>query len=52
MRHSAHNDVQIVCRCNELVEGAAFFSCLDYRILEGPIPSHALLFCCDDFSKP
>ena len=24
MPHSAHNDIQIVCRCHELVEGTAF----------------------------
>ena len=52
MRHSAHNDIQIVCRCHELVEGTAFSGCLVYRISEGPIPSHALLFSCDNISRP
>ena len=51
MRHSAHNDVQIVSRCHELVEGTAFFGCLVYRISPGPIPRHFLLFCCDDISR-
>ena len=50
--HSAHDDVQIVCRCHELVEGKVFFSCLVYLILEGPISSHTLLFCCDNISRP
>ena len=52
IRLSAYNDVQIVCRCHELVEGKALFGFSVYRILEGPIPSHALLFYCDDASRP
>ena len=45
------DDVKIDCRSHELDE-LSFFGSLVYYILKGPIPSHALLFCCDDRSRP
>ena len=42
-RHSsAHDTIQIICKCHGLVEDNVFLGSLVYHISKGPISSHAM----------